>query len=759
MDRMYRMKLLAHVALSLALSLSAVPFADARQDAATTAATAGQRDDALAAVKGLRESDPKAALARGEAAWSSAPDKGAVVELGLELAEAAVAAREEAKAVEIGSALRSHAKLTPTQHVRLLKSLNGAIWVSKEAGRIAALEADVATLEKALPADAANFPELWRQLAASYVKMQALDDAARVAKIALSRVRKRPDLVEYNAHQILFITAAQQGRMPDAIAAVLEVERVGRALGKPADPALLHNATGVFIYAQDWPKAIDHGERALAAWDAKPKPGLSRADVLNNLGSAHVGARDFKRAEAIYREALASARAAGEPTGLSLNNLADVLQQTGRQKEALPMLAEAGAQFEKAGQVPEAAIVYSNIGANQADLGQHGAAAQAYARSLSLFKESDNVPRRLELYPRMIDTLDALGRHREALELMREFKKTNDDFVNVESKTRIAELESAVELARKDGQLAESERDRAAQQARVAELQAGSQRQRLMGYGLLAALALLGVVALVKVRESRFRKRTNLELERKNAEALSQHRALEQLTATIRRQSEEDALTGLHNRRYAQEWCASLAAAQAEARAAGQRIEPVLVMLLDIDHFKRINDVHGHEAGDHALLHFSDVLRSCARGSDLIVRWGGEEFLWVCPNTPLSEAASLFERVRAQLRTQPLVRAGSTVPLTVSAGVSLFPLWPGRAGDWSLSLRVADAALYRAKGEGRDRWVGFGPGRTAREACRPDASIEALEAQGCLARAGTGSAAPPRAESDAPASARASLHP
>ncbi|HEY4561253.1 MAG TPA: tetratricopeptide repeat-containing diguanylate cyclase, partial [Lysobacter sp.] len=489
---------------------------------------------------------------------------------------------------------------------------------------------------------------------------------------------------------------------------------------------------------QDWPKAVAYGERALAAWDAKPKPGLARASVLNNLGAAYMGAGQPARAEAMYREALKGARAKGEPVGTSLNNLADVLQQTGRQREALPLLSEAAAAFERDGEIPEAAIVYSNMGAAQADLGQRAAAARSFAHSLALFKQSDIVPRRLELYPRIIDNLDALGRHREALALMREFKATNDDFVNVESRTRIATLESAVELARKEGQLAESERDRAAQQARVTALQADAQRQRLMGYGLIAALLLLGTLALVKIRESRFRKRINQELERKNAETLSQHRELEQLNATIRRQSEEDALTGLHNRRYAQDWCTRLAATQADARANGQRIEPVLVMLLDIDHFKRINDVHGHEAGDHALLHFSDVLRSCARGSDLLVRWGGEEFLWVCPNTSPSEAAALFERVREQLRAQPLVRASGTVPLTVSAGVSLFPLWPGRPGDWSLSLRVADAALYRAKREGRDRWVGLGPGRAAAfDACQPEASIESLEAQGCLARLGS----------------------
>ncbi|HEY4555710.1 MAG TPA: tetratricopeptide repeat-containing diguanylate cyclase [Lysobacter sp.] len=733
---MRRMNLVAAV-LPLALSLSAVPAMAETAPAAPPAVATVRNGDVLAAVRAVRESDPAQALKLGEPAWAAAADKNGVIELGLELGEAAMALRDKPKAAEIGAALRSQATLTPAQQVRLLKSLAGAIHVFNDAARIAELEDDLIRLERGLGPDGAAFAEIWRQVAASYFLMQDADNALRAARIALSKVRKHPDMVEYNANQIVFSVAAQQGRMPEAIAALREVERVGRALDKPADPGLLHNAAGLFNYLADWPKAIDYGQRALAAWDAKPRPGLSRAAVLNNLGSAYVGAGELARAAAIYRDALAGARANGEPVGTSLNNLADVMQQTGRPREALPLLAEAAAEFERDGAIPEAAIVYSNMGASQADLGQHRAAADSFARSLALFKRSDNVPRRLELYPRMVDTLDALGRHREALVLMREFKAANDEFVNVESKTRIAKLESAVELARKEGQLAESERDRAAKQARLTALQADSQRQRLLRYGLIAALLLLGALALVKIRESRFRKRTNLELERKNAETLSQHRELEQLNATIRRQGEEDALTGLHNRRYAQDWCARLAATQAEARANGQRIEPVLAMLLDIDHFKRINDVHGHEAGDHALLHFSDVLRGCARGSDLLVRWGGEEFLWVCPNTSPSEAAALFERVREQLRAQPLVRASGTVALTVSAGVSLFPLWPGRPGDWSLSLRVADAALYRAKREGRDRWVGLGPGRAAAtDACQPEASIESLEEQGCLVRLG-----------------------
>ncbi|MDL5364598.1 diguanylate cyclase [Xanthomonas sp. NCPPB 2654] len=701
------------------------------------AAVAAPCTQALSAcVAELREQDPAAALQLGEPAWDAGGDARDRTALGLELVDAASAANRPERIVAIGSVLRQQTDLSPQQRLRLLKRLNGAMWQTRDAARIAELEAEMTRFERLLP-DEPSLAELWRQLAASYYKMGAQDDALRVARLALSKVRKHPDLVDYNANQIVFVVSAQQGRLPDAIAALLEVERVGKALGKPADPALLHNATGVFVYAHEWPKAIDYGQRALAAYDANPRKGLARADVLNNLGSAYEGADQLQRAEALYRQALASARTAGDAS-LSgpLNNLANVLRRLHRPREALPLLREAAALIDAGsngehGDYGEAAIVYSNIGLTLVDLGQREAAATEFERSRALFAQSDNVPRRLELYPRMIDNLDALGRTREALALMREYKTVNDEAVNVESKTRIAELESAVDLARKNTELAAVGRARAAEQAAYAQLQAREQRQRAMVYGLLAAVLALVAFVAWKVREARARRRINAELARKNDEIQAQHRELEQLTAVIRRQSEEDALTGLRNRRYVTGWLQAR-----DTPAPAQEREPLLVAVLDIDHFKRVNDLHGHEGGDHALMHLSDILRECARGSDVIARWGGEEFLWICPGGTLADAPVLFRRLRERLHAEPLVRPTGTVALTVSMGVSLFPAQPG--GDWSLSLRIADAALYRAKHGGRDRWVALtlSDAAPALAEAGPDLPLEMLQAQGLLLQSG-----------------------
>jgi tetratricopeptide (TPR) repeat protein len=219
--------------------------------------------------------------------WEAAADKQGLVPFGLELVDAASAAGQPDTVVSIGSTLLTQ-PLSPQQRLRLLKKLNGPIWRPREAARIAQLEGEMRRLEKELP-DEPDIAELWRMLAASYYLMGAQDDALRVARIALSKVRKHPDLVEYNANQIIFVVSSQQGRMPDAIAAVLEVERVGKALGKPDDAAMLHNATGVFVYAHEWEKAIRYGQRA----SAQP----TKAPTTCRVQSPSIGRRWRRRAQ------------------------------------------------------------------------------------------------------------------------------------------------------------------------------------------------------------------------------------------------------------------------------------------------------------------------------------------------------------------------------------------------------------------------------------------------------------------------------
>jgi diguanylate cyclase (GGDEF)-like protein len=124
---------------------------------------------------------------------------------------------------------------------------------------------------------------------------------------------------------------------------------------------------------------------------------------------------------------------------------------------------------------------------------------------------------------------------------------------------------------------------------------------------------------------------------------------------------------------------------------------PLAVLMLDLDHFKRVNDVHGHETGDRALALFADVIRSCLRDNDVAARIGGEEFVLLLPHTDAPGAALLDARLRGLLLTQSADLLGW--PLNYSAGLVLCPV----TGPHPLeaALQQADQALYQAKASGR----------------------------------------------------------
>jgi diguanylate cyclase (GGDEF)-like protein len=161
------------------------------------------------------------------------------------------------------------------------------------------------------------------------------------------------------------------------------------------------------------------------------------------------------------------------------------------------------------------------------------------------------------------------------------------------------------------------------------------------------------------------------------------------LVATIEHSARTDPLTGVLNRRGFEE------ALDAERRRAARTGRPLSVIVCDLDHFKRVNDDHGHAAGDRALQHLAAVLRAEAREVDVIARLGGEEFAVLLPETPPPAAHGAAERMRRALRSAPTVDA---IELTASFGVG-----DATAVD---GLARADAAMYAAKAAGRDRTVG-----------------------------------------------------
>jgi two-component system cell cycle response regulator len=159
--------------------------------------------------------------------------------------------------------------------------------------------------------------------------------------------------------------------------------------------------------------------------------------------------------------------------------------------------------------------------------------------------------------------------------------------------------------------------------------------------------------------------------------------------------SRTDALTGLRNRRHVEEYLTKLVS------LARRNVEPIAVLIVDIDHFKSVNDGHGHDAGDAVLREVAGRMVDSVRLEDMVGRWGGEEFLVVLPNTAAQGAAELAERLRQVVAGEPCpLPDGGAVPVTISLGCAASVI-----DDAATLARSADAAMYEAKESGRNRVV------------------------------------------------------
>jgi diguanylate cyclase (GGDEF)-like protein len=160
--------------------------------------------------------------------------------------------------------------------------------------------------------------------------------------------------------------------------------------------------------------------------------------------------------------------------------------------------------------------------------------------------------------------------------------------------------------------------------------------------------------------------------------------------------SSTDPLTFLPNRRKI------IVELQEEVIRSNRYGTPLSISILDIDHFKKVNDTYGHTTGDETLRSVAAKLKDHIRQPDTIGRYGGEEFLIVLPNSEVKAAAEQASRLCQQIRTTQIKANNNVLSVTISIGIAQF-----RVGDenWEGFLHRADEALYRAKGNGRDQWV------------------------------------------------------
>jgi diguanylate cyclase (GGDEF)-like protein len=258
--------------------------------------------------------------------------------------------------------------------------------------------------------------------------------------------------------------------------------------------------------------------------------------------------------------------------------------------------------------------------------------------------------------------------------------KADEEFTLFDNEERvIAEAEAMIhhlhEVARGVQNLADAYRKSYREQSRIMRLSDRMQRELQTAKHRLSeqatALQALNASLATEIEE---RTRLTEELQR---------------TATI------DSLTGAYSRRHL--FDLGVAILRQHARTG----EPLSALIIDLDHFKRINDTLGHGAGDTVLRHFAEICRGAVRKNDVFARYGGEEFVILLPGSGITEAIEIAERIRTALADRPIMTDTGEVAVTASAGAATHD----REGTLERLLARADAALYEAKRAGRNRTV------------------------------------------------------
>lgn len=463
--------------------------------------------------------------------------------------------------------------------------------------------------------------------------------------------------------------------------------------------ALLHQIQGDPVLAQR--------EMAQAEGLARQEGPLaiSRVRVAQSRLASLKGDEDAARRH--LEEALAQARAAGTERQMAMIrvNLADALMRSGRPREALLAIEQALPVLRRVGDVRSEPVLLHNGGLARLALGQVAAGRADLESALRLWQAAGAWGRMQEALHEHSEALAARGEVHASLDLYHREQALREQIQQSNRDALLKQLREQQQAQAEQRELELLARDNA---LKATQLDNQSLLYRVWALGvLLLVLASAAVGVLVsRAREA--------------------NRALRRSEVQLKLQSERDPLTGLANRRHLRDML--------KARANGLPRFDGALLLLDLDHFKRVNDRHGHNAGDAVLVEVAHRLGKAVREADLVCRWGGEEFLVFAPHLHGEALDAMAQRLLDAISAEPvLLPDGSSLQVTGSLGYAAFPLPPHQvAVGWEQALNLVDLALFIGKDAGRDRRVCIRDcqARTTSELAQIEQDVAAARARG-----------------------------
>ncbi len=412
-------------------------------------------------------------------------------------------------------------------------------------------------------------------------------------------------------------------------------------------------------------------------------------ELYLQLGVNYASQQQNSSAEQANQQGLQWARRLNNKLSIAtlLNNLGDLRLKQGQYAEAVQLFTESRQLAEQLNYSAMVLTAEFNLGYIQVLQGkqQEGlaqmAAMVAKARELQL---ADT-----ELLSYVGELADAYGiakAHADEARLLREYNVLSQNIFKTDRDQEISALQEAFSAKEKAKQIESLEQQNKLNTAELAQKQLQQRVMLLFGLVVLLATALLYLL---------YRKVRNANLQ------------LRQANDQLAYNSLHDPLTGLLNRRSLHEFM------QKRTEQGERRQLPTAAtdgfILLDIDYFKHINDHHGHAAGDAVLVEIGQRLKQLTRQGDMVLRWGGEEFLIVLRNLNQTALTNFTNRALQVIGSTPVPYQNSSIPVTASAGFLTLPF----AGvdetqlNWEKALKLADMALYMGKVHGRNRGYGL----------------------------------------------------
>ncbi len=497
-------------------------------------------------------------------------------------------------------------------------------------------------------------------------------DAAELAAAGLA--------YQWRYHQLRAAVSGDVGELDAALAEGHQALRLAQQTRQPWRAALsLVELAYTTLRAETPARARQLAAQALTEALKDPDP-MTLSQVYSMRGIVHADDPDAAITLQSYADALAQAELAGADSvrALGLANFADYHLRQGRPARALELAERALPLAQAARNHTAEAVARSNIGLAKIALGRLAEGRAEARAAIALDEQQGALAVASDGWKELADYLERAGDLAGAVAAWREHRSLVDRVLRDETRQILLEAQERQDAEQRARDIELLNRDNAIKAEQVHQRNLAGILWAALGGCALASLGLL-YQAFRRVR------RTNA--------------ALVQSNASLKSQTETDPLTGLANRRHFQ---------AAIKRLTGPDGLAASLFLIDIDHFKRINDGYGHAAGDSVLIEMARRLREATRGDDLVVRWGGEEFLIVARTRQGLFAPHLAQRLLDLMGGEPVLHEGHRIAVSVSLGFVSLPLPPhGLRLPWERAVDLVDTAMYLAKAHGRNKAYGI----------------------------------------------------